>query len=431
MIGDQPGKIKINHRIAPLLPGYGDNSVFNMLRLMPGVLAAGEQSSDLLIWGAYESHSKIQFDGFTIFGLKNFNDDIGVVNPLVLKDMEVFKGGYEAKYGDQVGGIVNITGKNGSLQKPSFTFNINNTTLNSLVELPVSKKSSFLAAYRQTFYELYDPSKIQFFNRRGNSAFDATVYPDYHFRDANLKYNYQDEMIAVELSLYGGGDKYAYNLERDFANSFVLREEEEKNQQWGGAFTLSGKDQKGNTGRIKLAASKLSNLTSEMNRVTHKRNGREFMTRTGNGENVVNQITFTAQNRWNFMNGYYIESGLGFESNNAQILRGLNNNNLIDSDTRLNRIFSYVQSYWPLGEYFDLKAGIRINYALKINKSYPAPRVAASVKLTPDLKLNASWGMYHQFLAKSTLLDSSLNYYYFWANSLKIVVYRNYSIVIA
>ena len=39
---------------------------------VPGILAAGEQSNDLLIWGGYESHSQIKFDGFTVFGLKNF-----------------------------------------------------------------------------------------------------------------------------------------------------------------------------------------------------------------------------------------------------------------------------------------------------------------------------------------------------------------------
>ncbi|HRX11995.1 MAG TPA: carboxypeptidase-like regulatory domain-containing protein, partial [Draconibacterium sp.] len=74
LIGDKAGRMKVNHRIAPVLPGHGDNSVFNLLRLMPGILAAGEQSTDMLIWGSYESQSKIQFDGYTVFGLKNFND---------------------------------------------------------------------------------------------------------------------------------------------------------------------------------------------------------------------------------------------------------------------------------------------------------------------------------------------------------------------
>jgi len=108
LIGDQAGKMKINSTIAPYLPGNGDNSVYTVLRLMPGVLAAGEQSSDLLIRGSYESQTKIEFDGITIFGLNNQNDNIGVVNPLLIKDMQVLKGGYDANYDDRVGGIVQI-----------------------------------------------------------------------------------------------------------------------------------------------------------------------------------------------------------------------------------------------------------------------------------------------------------------------------------
>ena len=417
LIGDQPGKIKINHRIAPVLPGYGDNSVFNMLRLMPGVLAAGEQSSDLLIWGGYESHSKIQFDGFTIFGLKNFNDNIGVVNPLVLKDMEVYKGGYEAKYGDRVGGIVNITGKNGSLQKPSFTFDISNTTVNSLLEVPVSKKSSFLAAYRQTFYELYDPSELELFNRSGTNSFDVTLVPDYKFKDGNLKYSFQDNVFGTEISLYGGGDRYAYNMERELTGSTVFREEEENNQQWGGAWSVFFKDLKGNTSKIKLAYSSLANRLDEMNAWISNRTGMSHSQLEGNSENNVSQVTISGENRFNFNNGNYLESGLGFETNKVLVQRYLNGSELINTDNAQGRIFAYIQDHWPVCKLLELKAGLRSNYVLKLNKFFPDPRVSASVNLTEKLKFNASWGLYHQFLAKTTFIDSTMNYYFFWANA--------------
>ena len=93
-IGEEAGVIRLNHKIAYRLPGNGDNAVFNFLRLQPGILAAGERSSELIIWGSYSGHSKILFDGFTIFGLKNFNDNISFVNPYMAKDIKVLKGGY-------------------------------------------------------------------------------------------------------------------------------------------------------------------------------------------------------------------------------------------------------------------------------------------------------------------------------------------------
>jgi len=127
-IGDEAGVIRLNHKIAYRLPGNGDNAVFNFLRLQPGILAAGERSSELIIWGSYSGHSKILFDGFTIFGLKNFNDNISFVNPYMAKDIKVLKGGYSSDYDDRVGGIVDISGINGSINKPSINVNINNMT---------------------------------------------------------------------------------------------------------------------------------------------------------------------------------------------------------------------------------------------------------------------------------------------------------------
>ena len=97
-VGEEPGVIRLNHKIAYRLPGNGDNSVFNFLRLQPGILAAGEQSSEMIIWGSYPGHSQVLFDGFTIFGLKNFNDNISSVNPYMAKDIRVLKAGYSVEF---------------------------------------------------------------------------------------------------------------------------------------------------------------------------------------------------------------------------------------------------------------------------------------------------------------------------------------------
>jgi len=39
MVGREAGLMKLNHQVANFLPGFGDNSVFNLLRLQPGILA--------------------------------------------------------------------------------------------------------------------------------------------------------------------------------------------------------------------------------------------------------------------------------------------------------------------------------------------------------------------------------------------------------
>jgi uncharacterized lipoprotein NlpE involved in copper resistance len=68
----------------------------------------------------------------------------------------VEKGGYDARYDGRVGGFVNITGKNGNKIKPTFNLVLSNVTANASLELPLSKKASIIAAYRQTYYNLYE-----------------------------------------------------------------------------------------------------------------------------------------------------------------------------------------------------------------------------------------------------------------------------------
>jgi len=223
LVGEKAGKISINHNIARFLPGQGDNSVFNLIRLMPGIQAAGEQSEDLLIWGSYEGQNLVTFDEFTLFGLKNYNDNISVVNPFLVKNIEILKGGFETRYGNRVGGIVNITAKNGNIKKPVLSLNVNPTTLNGMIEMPLFGKSSLQLAYRQTYYNLYQAGDFNIFAptrqpvaknanpvKHQNVTFDTEVLPDdYQFRDLNLKYSFNfDRGDLFNVSVYGGGDYF-------------------------------------------------------------------------------------------------------------------------------------------------------------------------------------------------------------------------------
>ena len=123
--GEEAGVIRLNHKVVYRLPGNGDNAVFNFLRLQPGILAAGEQSSEMIIWGSYAGQSQINFDGITLFGLKNYNDNISAVNPYMAKDIRVYKGGFDATLGERVGAIVDITGIEGNRRKPGLNINLN------------------------------------------------------------------------------------------------------------------------------------------------------------------------------------------------------------------------------------------------------------------------------------------------------------------
>ncbi|WP_319231897.1 TonB-dependent receptor plug domain-containing protein [Draconibacterium orientale] len=436
LIGNTAGRMKINHQIAPILPGYGDNSVFNLLRLMPGVMASGEQSNDLLIWGAYESHSKILFDGFTVFGLKNFNDNIAVVNPLVVKNIEVMKGGYEARYGDRVGGIVDIQGKDGTLLKPTLTFSINSITVNTMVQLPLSKKSSLLAAYRQTYHQLYSPTRISIVAREENSTSGAgagagtphgkgpstnrisDVKPDFVFRDANLKYTFKgDDGSRFSLSLYGGGDDFSYDMDAQLARVLWTREEQEQNKQLGGSAQLNYPWNNGDATNLTVAYSAFGRELYQKAQTENNQNGNITTLNDLDAENTVDELSFNAEHTLNFRRGHRLLIGTGAINNKVELARFSDGKQQININNQSPRIYSYLQDEYPFGELLELKTGVRAIYNTKLGKWYVEPRVSASFSVFDDLKINASWGLYNQFISKTTVLDSTNNYTEFWTNS--------------
>ena len=434
LIGDAPGIMTVNQTIAPYLPGYGDNSVFNVLRLLPGVLASGEQSADLLVWGSYESQTKVEFDGFTLFGLKNHNDNIGVVNPLLIKNIRVLKGGYGSSYDDRVGGIVQITGKNGNLSRPSATLNINNSTVNILGEIPVGKKSSLLASWRQTYYELYNPynlnisktkdmagGSVQYDGSHGNTGMvDVLVVPEYKFSDANLKYTFRgDKGEIITAGLYKGGDHYAYGVDGNYNSHQVNNKLDEKNNQLGTSMIFAKSWGKTHNSQLKLNYSALNSTSSETNTTSiggmHDMNPNSMKELTT--ENEVDEFAAELKDNFSIIPGNAFEAGIGWQMNRVVFNRLKNGTSELTLTSTSEKGFAFVQNTISAGKKIQLTPGARAVYDNLSGGFYIEPRFSVSVKIAEPVKFNASWGKYHQFISKTSFVDETLNYSWFWVNS--------------
>jgi hypothetical protein len=443
LIGDWPGKIKLNHNISRYLPCQGDNSVFNLIRLMPGILASGELSGDLLVWGSYEGHSQVTFDEFTVFGLKNYNDNISVVNPLIVKNIEIYKGGFDAKYGNRVGGLINISGKNGNLQKPVFTLNINQTTLNGMVEIPLFKnRSSLLLAYRQTYYNLFDSADFninapirQSVNKKSRfSLFDVNVYPDrYSFRDLNLKYsvNFKQGDIMY-ISLYGGRDKFALATDTEISRKITGKGEgkqdipfqitmfdNEFNQQRGGSFYYGKNWTNRSSSALTVSHSRFTKTTSNELESENKLTGKFNNKIRASFENIALENSIRNDHTFNFLNGHQLETGAGLYSNETSlstVYKGSFDSILIDTTSTFqnSRAVFYMQDYMQVLGNFEIKTGFRLNYMFRERRFFPEPRISASYKIGSSLKLNASWGLYDQFIYKIANVDKDQNYTFLW-----------------
>lgn len=421
--GNQSGNLKLNHKIAGFLPTNNDNSVFELLRLQPGILASGEQKNDLIIWGSYEGESQVLFDNITLWGLKNVYEDIGPVNPLVVKNIEVLKGGFDARYGDRVGGIVHITGKNGNKIKPELNLSLNNITASGSFETPIGKKSSALIAFRRTYYNLFKDEQIKYASQNAGTSdvddqlpefINLDVAPDYKFQDANFKFSTNwDNGDNFSLSLMLGEDRYSYNITNEiYTNS--IKHKFENNTQLGGSVNYNKVWKNGNTSGVSISRSQLDKKTSDALIIKHPRLNTDFFKRNDKSTNEIVEYRAQLKNMFVLGEDQTIEAGLNFISNSVDLKEDSLDFNILHISSQTERLGAYFQNNLYVGNKLSIKAGFQANYPFDLRKLYWEPRVSMSLNLTDEISLNGAWGLYKQFITKSSVLSSTGNYRYNW-----------------
>ena len=385
--GSSPGEIRINHQIAKHIPGSIDNSVFNLMRMMPGVRASGEPSEDLIVWGSNMGESKITYDGYTLFGIKNYNDHIGSVNPYMVKDRRIMKGGYGSNQGGRIGAITEITGIDGNFNAPSVKATVSNYTMNLFASVPITKKLNVSAAYRQTFYNLYNNESVDFSDSESNPQTYSDIYikPDYHFQDANLKLSgktFRDD--SYYISLYGANDRFKYSVNQP--NEYDINASE-KNRQYGGAASYKRVWKNGSTTKVVATFSRLTSLLDNLTIVGDKKPTTEDVSHL---DNEVQE--FSVKLNHDFYIGSRNKVQVGGEWQQYRV-------SLNDLCGELEKPTLYINDNISLGK-LSLNAGVRVDMPLN-KKVYVQPRLSGTYKLSEELIATASWGLYNQFLTRT------------------------------
>lgn len=415
--GKTSGEIRINHSITRYMAGSGDNSVFNILRMMPGVRASGEPTEDLIVWGSGSGESKISFDGFTLFGLKGFSDNISFINPYMVKDIRLHKGGYDASYGNRTGSIVNITGIEGRNTSPSIKANISNLTVNAFGSVPVTNRSVLMAAYRQTCYNLYDVEALDPYkgknpsnsegkgkgnggSRPSQNTSDVYIYPDYAFRDINIKYSGNAfEKDNYYISLYTANDDFDFSVARD--DKYEV-DASQNNHQYAGAAYYNKVWENAMSTKLLLSFSELDSKSDHITRLK----GSQSTTSPevdNHVENSVKEMKLNLSHNLSLGKQQQIEIG----------------GEVIQYSTRFNEIKNQLTKptiYLTdniLLNLLTLNAGIRADM-IPNDKVYIQPRISGRYIISDNVTATASWGLYKQYLSRIPVLQESDNIEYEW-----------------
>ncbi len=413
---DQAGVLHMNHKVYRFLPGSSNNSLFNLLRLQPGISAATESMENLIIWGSYEGQSRIIFDDMVLFGLENFNDNIGTVNPYVVKDIRLMKAAFGAGYGDCVGGIANITGKDGNRRRFSMDISLDNYTINSMVETPVGKHSSLIMAFRRTYRNLYDNMTWDIApNRETEFDSDVTIMPDYLFRDINLKYSFRNEQdLFIRLNMMAGQDKFSHSVDEILMRWYRLeRNTSETSLQKGTSLVIGKNGRKGLSGQLVLSYSALDSKFNNEQEITNtfaRPPGRATSTRTFNStsEAVIKMETTWAVNANHQLNGSF-----GWTGNSSSWSEDTTGVNYIDQQIQGSRLTLMGQDRMTFGK-FNVVSGLRLTQVPHLEKTFLEPRLSSSFQINEALNFSIAAGIHRQYLTKNSVEDEYGNFRYMW-----------------
>lgn len=242
-VGNKPGSLIFNPAQIANLPNLGEKDVFSALRRLSGVRGGIDASSGLRIWGGDSDQNLMMFDGITVYHTDHFYGFLSAFNTQTIKNIQLIKGGYSAKYGGRTAGVVNITGIDGNKLNSSVTLEASLLSTSVGVELPmVEGKASFMFAYRRSYTDiLQSTSYKKLFNNIYNSSIPSSAKsnvdifkeekPNYVYNDLNAKIHFiPSDKDEVALSLYNAND----NLDIKFdGNTLDLRRIARDKTNWG------------------------------------------------------------------------------------------------------------------------------------------------------------------------------------------------------
>lgn len=436
--GDEISQITIDPNNLSALPSLGEQDIFRSLQLLPGIGGSDETSSALSIRNSPSAHNLVLFDGFTIYRLDHFFGVFSAINADAVRDIQVYKGGYGAKYGGRVSGVVDITGTTGNFNEPQYSFGVNLLSTRFSANLPFdggrgafhfSARRAYTDIIRSNLFEKLYTNYRKKSNQVNQQAFNGLanegdlIRPDFHFYDLNFKTTYKvSTRDIMSLSVYQGRD----DLDTDF--DIVNFQDPNNPNTISQIDSYNEKADWGNNG-VGLAWSRNWNRRYYSNfQLAFSDHFFDYFynneRRNGAGDqiglyevkrmNEVEDLQFNMKNELTLGSRHSLDFGINLSSINVfnkVDIRDLSGMTPDDRDPSSNgTILSfYLSDNITLSKNLELRLGGRLNTTSVSDKSFFGQRAALVYQPLPHLEFKFSSGKYFQVMREEVFDDPFSN----------------------
>ncbi len=363
----------------------GEPDLAQYLQVLPGVVFSGDQGGQLYIRGGTAVMNKVLLDGMIVYNPFHSIGLFSVFDTDILRNADVYTGGFPADYGDRISSVMDITTRDGN--KRRFGGKISATTFASklLFEGPIKKQkdegggsSSFLLSYKNSYLD--QSSKILY---------------DY-IDDEGLPFNFQDFYGKVSMNGENGSKLNFFGF--DFTDNAVFKDVTDinwKSNGFGSNFILVPKGSNTLIDGV-FAYSKYQIKQQEANEAPRS--------------SAVNGFNF-GFNYTSFINKDELKIGLevlGFRTEfTTNTVTGLSYEQ-IENTTEFGSFLRYRISR----EKIVIEPSIRFQYFASLSEFSPEPRIGIKYNAFEKVRFKLAGGMYAQNLISAVSDRDVVNLFY-------------------
>ncbi len=365
------GTLKYNQKSLDRIPSHGgENDIVGAISVTPGVVTTGDQGGQLYVRGGTPIQNKVLLDGMTIYNPFHSIGFFSIFETELVKNVDVYTGGFESKYGGRVSSVMDITYRDGNRKEFGGRVSASPFLAKMVLEGPIGKVTKEKAA----------PGSYVFSAK--HSLLDYTsksLYPKVN--DGNgLPFNFTDLYGKVTFNGDGGTKVSAFGFHNQDSVNYDIA-----NLRWdasGGGVNF-------------LMVPSGSPL---------------FIRGHVNGSNYQTTFAETAQEpRYSKIGGF----DLGFDfsyflKNESEMNYGFNINGFNTEFVTYNeakRKIEAINFTTEIGSYFNyrlikrrwvIQTGLRVQVYASLNTISPEPRLGLKYNANENLRFKFSGGRFSQ-----------------------------------
>ncbi len=378
--------VMVTPREIKSIPSIGGTpDLAQYLQVLPGVIFTGDQGGQLYIRGGSPIQNKVILDGMIVYNPFHSIGLFSVFDTDIMRNAEIFTGGFGAEYGGRISSVMDITTRDGNKKRLAGRAGLSTFGARLMLEGPLKKQaeegggsSSFILSTKNSYLEQSSKLFYQYIDTAGLPFNFQDIYGKISFNGENgskvnfFGFNFTDDVHYKALSdyswdAYGGG-----------TNFLVIPS--------GAAVLIEG------------------NFAYSQYNISMLESGKQPRTSEINGFNAGLAFTY-------FLGKNEIRYGvemLGFKT----VFDFFNSvNRQISQEQNTTELAGYLKYKWNLGKLL-LEPSLRFQYYASLSEISPEPRLAMKYLVSNRLRLKMAGGLYSQNLLSATSDRDVVNLFY-------------------